>query len=112
MFITFGLIFCVALVLFIPLMNITNSEVLQDRSFVKAMLHDTSGQPSMVRLILLGWLLLLVSALPALVTDKIKIVLGVTGSLVAPIISLLIPLVVNHMFDKFRCLTETNEPLN
>ena len=102
LFYAFGLVFCFALLLFIPLNNISNSEILQDRSFIKALLQDASGQPSAIRLILFRWLLLLLATLPALITDKVELVLGVTGSLVVPMISLLIPLAVKYMFDKCR----------
>lgn len=98
----FGLVFCMALILFFPMYNISNSEILQERPWFKNMLQTETGEISTVKLVLFRWLLLILSAAPALITNRVELIVGFSGSLVAPLISFYLPVAVRAMHDQSK----------
>jgi amino acid permease len=95
-----GVVFCVCLVLFVPMLNISNSDLLEHYEFVGLHIRGSDGLRSNTRLVIFRLLLFIVSAAPAFITNKIELVMNIEGSLVIPFISYYIPVALNYMNEK------------
>ena len=101
-FYTIGLLYSLTLILFIPLLNIANSEQLQEISIIKSCIEVDAGELSVITLVVFRWLLLILTIAPAMLTNKIEVVLEFSGSLVVPFISFYIPVTVKWTFAKSK----------
>ena len=90
-FYSLGVLFSATLALFMPLLVITNSKLLQENTIIRSRLSDSAGDISTPRLFMFRCLLLIVTAAPALLTDQVEIIIGLSGSLVVPFIGFYIP---------------------
>lgn len=95
-----GLIFCVCLLLFVPMFNIADSDLLEHYEFIGLRLRDETGKRNTTRIIAFRWILFIISALPAFITNKIELVMNIEGSVVIPFISFYIPVALNYMNEK------------
>lgn len=98
---TMGVVFCIFLLLFMPMFNITNSDLFEHVPLIRKWIYDPiSGQRNRVKLTIFRLILFSLSSLPALLTDKIELVINVCGSLAIPFISFYIPLLLRFMNEK------------
>lgn len=95
-----GVAFCVSLIPFVPIFNIASSELIEQFGFFKSIFKDPSGTTRRVPLLLFRYLLFVVSCSPALITDKIELVMNLGGSLIIPVISFFIPVLLHYMHRK------------
>lgn len=95
-----GVIFCLCLVMFVPMFNISDSDLLEHYDFIGRHLRDSDGNRSTFRLVVFRCLLFILSAFPAFVTNKVELVMGLEGSVVIPFISFFIPVTLNYLNEK------------
>lgn len=95
-----GVVFCFCLVMFVPMYNISDSELLIHFDVIARNIKDQNGQISRSRLLIFRWLLFIVSCLLGFITDKIEIVMNLGGSVVIPIISFYLPVFLNALHHR------------
>lgn len=100
-----GCLFYITVMIFVLLFNISNCEIFEEMEAVKSLLKDKNGQISRVYLVLFRVAALVLSSIPALVTDDPAIVLNVGGAVVIPVISFYLPIICNFLIAK-----ATNQP--
>lgn len=92
-----GAAFCLCLIMFVPMYNIADSELLEHYQVIGSRLKNADGEMDRSKLLLFRWTLFLLSCAPAFLTDKIELVMNLGGSLVIPVISFYIPVALNYM---------------
>ena len=95
-----GVVFCFCLVMFVPMYNISDSELLIHFDVIGRNIKDKNGQINRTKLLIFRWLLFIVSCMLGFITDKIEIVMNLGGSVVIPIISFYLPVFLNAMHHK------------
>lgn len=86
-----GIMFCIVVLIFVPLYNVANSEFLESIQFVSKWVNNKNGNKNRGRLLVYRWALFVASCAMALITDKVEIVLNLAGCLVIPIVSFWLP---------------------
>ena len=95
-----GVAFCFCLIMFVPMYNIADSELLEHYEAIGSKLKNSDGEMNRTKLLLFRWCLFLISCAPAFLTDKIELVMNLGGSLVIPVISFYVPVTLNYMNTK------------
>jgi len=95
-----GVAFCFCLLMFIPMYNIADSELLVHFPSIGDNLKDSEGEIDRFKLLLFRWFLFILSCAPGLLTDKIELVMNLGGSIVIPVISFFLPVALNFMNSK------------
>lgn len=86
-----GLIYIFVLTLFMPYLNISNSEYVANFGWVTKFINDDEGIVNRGKLLIYRWGLLLLTCSIAFITDKVEIVLNLCGSLAVPFVSFSLP---------------------
>ena len=86
-----AILFCCVLVIFVPLYNIANTELLERFKWVSRLVNDRSGDKNRTSLVLFRWTTFLIFSSLALVTDEVTVVLNLAGGLVIPLVSFYLP---------------------
>lgn len=86
-----ALFFCAVLVIFVPLYNIANTELLEKFKVIKRLLVDEAGEKNRTSLLIFRWITFGVFSALALITDEITVVLNLAGGIAIPIVSFYIP---------------------
>lgn len=103
-----SIFFAVVITLFLPLYNISNSELMEDfesvARFVQLVEHGKKvpGEKSRSRLLIFRVALFLTTIAFAFLTDKVEVVLNFSGALIIPVICFYIPIWCNFMLAKFK----------
>jgi hypothetical protein len=86
-----GILFCGVLVIFVPLYNIANTELLEQISWIKKLVVDQDGENDRTKLVVFRWIGMGVFSGLAMLTEDVTVVLNLVGGLVIPLISFYIP---------------------
>ena len=103
-----SIFFAVVITLFLPLYNISNSELMEDfgavQNFVQLVEHGKKvpGEKSRTRLLLFRVGLFLATIAFAFLTDKVEVVLNFSGALIIPVICFYIPIWCNFMLARCK----------
>lgn len=97
-----GVFYCVILLLFTPLFNIANSDILENIPAINNCLKSPDGSRSTFKLIAFRLLLFALCSLPAFVAEKIEVVMSLAGCIFVPIICFYIPVLLNLLYQKTR----------
>jgi amino acid permease len=100
MFFYLGVVFCFCLVMFVPMYNISDSELLIHFDSIGNRIKDKDGQINKTKLLFFRWILFILSCLLGFITDKIEIVMNLGGSIVIPIISFYLPVFLNALHHR------------
>lgn len=95
-----AILFCCVLVIFVPLYNISNTELLERIGWIKNLVSDAAGDKSRMALVVFRWCCFLFFSLLALITEEVTVVLNLTGGLVIPIVSFYLPFTMNFILEK------------
>ena len=90
-----GCLIFLTLTLFVALFNIADSELLEEFSFIKALIKDSDGEITRTRLFVFRAALVLVCSIPSFLTDNVAIILNLGGAIVVPIIGFYLPTILN-----------------
>ena len=88
---TLGVVYISILSLFMPYLNVANTEYLSNVGIVTYFINDKKGVTNRSRLLIYRWVVLLMTCSIAFVTDKVEIVENISGSLCIPAISYGLP---------------------
>ena len=91
-----GIIFCAVLVIFVPLYNIANTELLERINWIKKLIIDKDGENNRTKLVVFRWVGIGVFSGLALLTEDITVVLNLVGGLVIPLVSFYLPVGHGH----------------
>ena len=86
-----AIVFCCVLVIFVPLYNIANTELLERIGWIGKLVGDGTGDKNRTAVVIFRIISFLFFSAIAMSTDEITIVLNLAGGLVIPIISFYIP---------------------
>jgi hypothetical protein len=87
-----GILFCAVLVIFVPLYNISNTEMLEQISWIKKIfVVEKDGENYRTKLVIFRWIALGVFSGLAMLTEDVTIVLNLVGGLIIPLVSFYIP---------------------
>lgn len=95
-----GVIYCACLLLFVPMFNIANCELMEHSNLMKRVLEYKDGDLNRLKLVLFRWAIFTLTCAPAFLTEKIELVMGLTGAIAIPVISFYIPVALNFMHAK------------
>lgn len=97
-----GITYCIVLIIFVPLYNISNTEYLERFTFIKKLLVDQDGETDRTRLVLFRWFGMGFFSALAMLTEDITVVLNLVGGLIIPAVSFYIPVDLNYLvFHEF-----------
>lgn len=86
-----AIVFCCVLVIFVPLYNIANTELLEHIGWISNLVSDGAGDKSRSALVVFRILSILFFSALAMTTDEVTVILNLAGGLVIPVISFYIP---------------------
>lgn len=86
-----AIVFCCVLVIFVPLYNIANTELLERIGWIGKLVGDGTGDKNRTAVVIFRIISFLFFSAIAMLTDEVTIVLNLAGGLVIPIISFYIP---------------------
>lgn len=100
-----AIIFCCVLLIFVPLYNISNTELMERIGCVRELvtIKGTDGDKKRSVTVIFRWVMFLAFSLIALVTDEITAILNLAGGVAIPVVSFYIPVVrFNSVFPQFH----------
>jgi amino acid permease len=97
-----GVAYCTVLIIFVPLHNIANSEMLEGYQWVSKLILDKDGEKSRPKLVLFRLMCFAVFSILALITEDVTVVFNLVGGLAVPYLSFYLPFFLNFMYDKIK----------
>lgn len=88
-----GIAYSAVLIIFVPLYNIANSDMLETFDWIKKRIQDKDGDKDRTRLIIFRWIIMGCFSILALLTEDVTIVFNFAGGLAIPFISFHLPVV-------------------
>lgn len=86
-----AIVFSCVLIIFVPLYNIANTELLERIGWINKLVSDGAGDKSRLAIVVFRTLSFLFFSAIAMSTDEITVVLNLAGGLVIPFISFYLP---------------------
>lgn len=86
-----AILFCCVLIIFVPLYNIANTELLERFKWISRLVTDRGGDKNRTTLVLFRWTTFLFFSSLALITDEVTVVLNLAGGLAIPLVSFYLP---------------------
>ena len=86
-----AILFCCVLIIFVPLYNIANTELLERFKWVSRLVSGRGGDKNRTTLVLFRWTTFLFFSLLALITDEVTVVLNLAGGVAIPLVSFYLP---------------------
>lgn len=90
-----GIVFCCVLVIFVPLYNISNTDLLEQIPSVHRIISAKDGQKSRSVMVLFRLFTFAVCCGLAMTTDKVELVLNLAGGIAIPFVSFHMPVAIN-----------------
>jgi len=86
-----AILFCCVLIIFVPLYNIANTELLERFKCISRLVSDRSGDKNRTSLVLFRLASFIFFSSLALITDEVTVVLNLAGGLAIPLVSFYLP---------------------
>ena len=91
-----GIIFSAVLVIFVPLYNIANTELLERINWIEKLIKEKDGDKNRTKLIFFRWITFGFFSGLAMMTEDVTVVLNFMGGLVIPFVSFYLPVPFNY----------------
>lgn len=95
-----GIVYSIVLIIFVPLYNIANSEMMEGYEWVSRLVTDKDGEKSRPRLVIFRLICFSVFSILALITEDVTVVFNLVGGIAIPYISFYLPMFLNFMYDR------------
>lgn len=92
-----AIVFCCVLIIFVPLYNISNAELLERYQVIKKFVSLEDGDYNRTNLVILRLGCFLAFSLLAFITDEVTVVLNLAGGIAIPLISFYLPVILVMM---------------
>src|SRR3990167_2045744 len=86
-----AIVFCCVLVIFVPLYNISNTELLEKIQWISNLVNDESGDKTRLTVVCFRVTTFAVFSGLALLTNEVTVVLNLAGGLAIPLVSFYLP---------------------